>query len=179
MCLTHQANVKNPSPRIARMISKLGEFTFKIKHTRGKESYLTDYLSRKDEEDESCELKYGKLMYNKGKKAQIVTRGQFKKKEEKDSEVKFMEKQTKENQKKKQDEINEDAVKEKQRKDHFWKSMIGYIQTGKLENCTRHEKGQIMQLAPNFYIDKGQMRYSIKDRQMQNTSKLYRLFRRN
>ncbi len=33
--------------------------------------------------------------------------------------------------------------------------MIGYIQTGKLENCTRREKGQNMQLAPNFYIDKG------------------------
>ncbi len=93
MSLTYQANVKNLSPRIARIISKLGEFTFKIKHIRGKVNHLADYLSRKDVEGESCELKYGKLMYNKGKKVQIVTRGQSKKKEEKDSGVKFIEKQ--------------------------------------------------------------------------------------
>ena len=37
--LTYQANFKTPSPRLARLVSKLGEFTFKIKHIKGENNH--------------------------------------------------------------------------------------------------------------------------------------------
>ncbi|KAK7588127.1 hypothetical protein V9T40_005372 [Parthenolecanium corni] len=44
--LTFQHRFTIPSPRLARLISKLSEFNFEIKHISGKENIIADFLSR-------------------------------------------------------------------------------------------------------------------------------------
>lgn len=46
MALTHYRNMKEPSARLARLVQKLSDFDFVIKHKKGKENIVPDTLSR-------------------------------------------------------------------------------------------------------------------------------------
>ena len=159
--LVFQARFHKPSPRLARLVSKLGEFTFNIKHIKGKDNHTADFLSRADEEDE-IEFKQGQFTV-KNKNVNAVTRSKSKtaKQAAEDAKNELFElidnknkilNKNKEKQKEKE-VIDSDILREKQNSDHFWKNMIAYIQGGKIENCTRNEKNQICKTADQFMID--------------------------
>lgn len=46
MPLIYQHRFDQPDARLARLISKLGEFTFEVRHISGKKNYFADFLSR-------------------------------------------------------------------------------------------------------------------------------------
>ena len=69
MPLTFQARFSTPSARLARLLSKLSEFTFDIRHIKGKDNIVADYLSRiETDEEEKLRVKNGKysLIQEKG-----------------------------------------------------------------------------------------------------------------
>ncbi len=68
--MSYQINLTKPSPRLARLVTKLGEFTFKVKHIKGRDNVIADYLSRKDEEDIDVEFSDGKFIITHDKCAE-------------------------------------------------------------------------------------------------------------
>lgn len=162
--LTFQANFKKPSPRLARLVSKLGEFTFRIKHIKGENNHMADYLSRKDEEGDEIEFKEGEFVIKKDVNA--VTRGALKKtenQEEKGRKEIFERREIKNQlqnkkflaQKEKIQEIApEEKLRTEQRADPYWQNMISFLEKGEIKNAKRHEKIQIARSASEFFIDK-------------------------
>ena len=164
--LTFQANFKKPSPRLARLVSKLGEFTFKIKHIKGEDNCMADYLSRADEEEE-LEFKEGEYVLKKGgKRVEAVTRSATKKAEEEEQEGRkeLVDRRIIKDELKKQKILAEKEQSEqiapqkelkiKQNEDPYWKNMIIFLNGGKIQNATKCEKSQILRSASEFFIDK-------------------------
>ena len=138
--LTYQANFKKPTPRVARMVSKLGEYSFKIKHIKGEQNKMADYLSRKDEE--FCEFKGGSSELKK-ETIQAITRGAAKKKEEFKPDIVKAE----------EGDENFEELKLGQTKDEFWGNMIKFLKGEIIENVSQNEKSKIKKMAPDYYID--------------------------
>ena len=73
--LTYQDRMKKPSARLARLVTKLGGFTFELRHIAGVKNLVADLLSRHP--TRACTFKNGKFEMNKvGKDINVLTRAQ-------------------------------------------------------------------------------------------------------
>lgn len=122
LLMYHQLNFKNPNARLARLVSKLDEYTFKIQHIKGSPNRLADYLSRKDEEidEEYFKFKEGEFKLHR-KNINVRTTGQ---------EVRTRGQETGENSDQPENENTfENELQEKwdigklQREDKYWAKM--------------------------------------------------------
>ena len=166
--LIFQSNWKKPSPRLARLISKLGEFSFKIKHIKGENNNMADYLSRKDEVVDELEFKEGEFILKRAedKKVNATTRSAFKKQQKTEEEEKKelvdrrklkeeLQNEKVVSQKEKIKELAaEDKIRKEQHADPYWGNMLRFLKGEKLENIKRYEKTQIQRSATEFFIDK-------------------------
>lgn len=142
--LTYQMNIKKPNARLARLVSKLGEYTFKIKHIKGENNTMADYLSRKDEE--YGEFREGTFSLKNSKEIGVTTRQQ---KNEKEGETKIMIKPeiVGKNMKETPD------IKKMQTEDQYWGKMIKFQNGEKIENASKNELQKIKNTAYQFFID--------------------------
>ena len=108
--LTFQHRYSTPSPRLSRLISKLGEFNFNIKHISGKNNILADFLSRYPTDAivfEEGQFKNSKEIDDACKKeVKIVTRS---KQKESNEELQFYQKKKNKPRKKANNYENENS----------------------------------------------------------------------
>jgi len=75
--LTYQDRMKKPSVRLARLVTKLGGFTFELRHIAGVKNPVADLLSRHP--TNACSFKNGKFEMIKTEKGfNVLTRAQRK-----------------------------------------------------------------------------------------------------